>query len=265
MIASICTRLSKLPVCSNITKALYKALHKTLCKKISLNTDEANKLLEGVYTKPGGTIAWQRNAKAPSQDLSVIIPFYKTEQFAVRCIESVLTQQISFSMEVILVDDGSPDRCGQILDSYADRKNVVVVHQKNSGLSASRNNALAIARGEYVLFLDSDDYLVSNSLQVLMEYANKYDADIVEGGVFTFNDADVRKNYVHQFEVSTKGRNMFGYACGKLIRARLFDNVQFPVGFWYEDSIIHSLITPMANTTVCVPELIYAYYKNYSS
>ena len=262
MIASICTRLSKLPVCSGIAKAIYRSLSKTMYKPISTSTTDAQRKIDSVYTKPTGTIVWNRNPKEQRVDVSIIIPFYKTEQYAVRCIESILTQQASYSVEVILVDDGSPDRCAEILDSYAQIENVTVIHQKNAGLSAARNTGLAEAHGEYVMFVDSDDYLLPNAIQTLMDYARKHSADIVEGSHQTFTDKGVRNRYCHEYEVATSGAKMFGYAWGKVYRADLFDTVSFPTRYWYEDTITHAIIYPHARTTVCLPEIVYGYFIN---
>ena len=101
--------------------------------------------------------------------LSVIIPIYKVENYLERCVKSVLNQDYR-DFEVILVDDGSPDRCPQICDDLArmdDR--IVVVHKTNGGLSAARNSGIEIAKGEYLVFLDSDDQWAEDKLRPLME------------------------------------------------------------------------------------------------
>lgn len=90
---------------------------------------------------------------------SIIVPVYKVEQYLDRCIQSILKQTFT-DFEVILVDDGSPDNCGVICDNYAAKDDrIVVLHQINQGLSAARNNGLDIARGEYICFVDSDDWI----------------------------------------------------------------------------------------------------------
>ena len=89
--------------------------------------------------------------------LSVIVPVYNVEKYLARCIDSILSQSYQ-SLEIILVDDGSTDSSGQICDTYAAKyRQIKVIHQKNQGLSAARNAALKIARGEYYSFIDSDD------------------------------------------------------------------------------------------------------------
>ena len=90
--------------------------------------------------------------------ISVIVPIYNTEKYLARCIESILCQTYT-NLEIILVDDGSPDSCPRICDEYAEKdERIKVIHKPNGGLSDARNSGLKIANGEYVIFLDSDDY-----------------------------------------------------------------------------------------------------------
>lgn len=111
---------------------------------------------------------------------SIIIPVYKVESYLEECVNSVLHQTFS-NIEVILVDDGSPDRCPQICDDYAEKDSRVwVIHQKNSGLSMARNAGLKAAQGEYILFLDSDDYyLTDRFLEVVREHIGSADLDVI--------------------------------------------------------------------------------------
>lgn len=124
-----------------------------------------------------------------SPRLSVIIPVYKVEECLDQCVESVLTQSFS-DLEVILVDDGSPDACPAICDAYAARDSRVrVIHQKNLGLAGARNTGLRHARGEYVAFLDSDDYVLPEAYAKLHAKAVEHDADIVFCQAQYFDDA----------------------------------------------------------------------------
>ena len=101
--------------------------------------------------------------------LSVVIPIYNVEDYLERCIDSVLNQNVD-EIEIILVDDGSPDKCPQICDSYATKfSNIKVVHKKNAGLSAARNTGIELATGKYITFLDSDDAWMQNKLSHIMQ------------------------------------------------------------------------------------------------
>lgn len=110
---------------------------------------------------------------------SVIVPVYKVEQFLDQCVESVL--QLKTDFELILVDDGSPDRCGEMCDEWARKDTRIrVIHQTNSGLSAARNVGIQNSKGDYILFLDSDDYLDAAETERLLEKCNG-DVDVVVG------------------------------------------------------------------------------------
>ena len=111
--------------------------------------------------------------------LSVIIPVYQAEQVLEKCIDSVLAQSFQ-DLEIILVDDGSTDRSGVICDNYAKQDSrIKVIHKKNAGVSAARNSGLSLASGEYIAFVDSDDYLEPNMYQSMMDKMLKYNCDVV--------------------------------------------------------------------------------------
>lgn len=113
--------------------------------------------------------------------LSIIVPIYGVEQYLRKCVDSLLAQNIpSSEYEIILVDDGSPDACPQICDSYAEAyENIRVVHRENGGLSAARNSGIEVAKGEYVMFVDSDDYIEPNVLGGLIEQVVRDNLDVL--------------------------------------------------------------------------------------
>ena len=114
--------------------------------------------------------------------VSIIVPCYKVEQYLPVCIESVLGQTYD-NWELILVDDGSPDRSGEICDQYAAKdKRINVIHKPNGGLSSARNAGLDMMNGEYVTFLDSDDFWHKDYLRVMMKHIDDEKADIVQCG-----------------------------------------------------------------------------------
>ena len=101
--------------------------------------------------------------------ISVIVPVYKVEKYIHKCVDSIINQTYK-NLEIILVDDGSPDECGKICDEYAEKDNrIIVIHQKNSGQCVARNMGLKKMSGEYVAFVDSDDYLEKDYLQKMRE------------------------------------------------------------------------------------------------
>ena len=110
--------------------------------------------------------------------ISVIVPVYKVEKFLARCLDSIISQTYE-NMEIILVDDGSPDSCGSICDEYAQRDaRFRVLHKENGGLSDARNCGVEIASGAYIAFIDSDDYIAPNYVEYLYRLLVDNDADI---------------------------------------------------------------------------------------
>ena len=125
--------------------------------------------------------------------VSVIVPVYKVEPYIRKCMDSLVNQTLNFKkeMEIICIDDGSPDNCGKILDEYEQKySGVKVIHQKNGGLSNARNAGLDIATGEYITFADSDDYLDIHAYETAYNYAKKDDVDILQFGCRDFEDGN---------------------------------------------------------------------------
>lgn len=107
--------------------------------------------------------------------VSIIVPIYNVEQYIPKCIESILAQTYR-DFELILVDDGSPDNCGKICDEYAKQDSRVhVIHQENKGVSAARNAGISLAKGEYIMLVDSDDFITENMLEKCMTVLQKAD------------------------------------------------------------------------------------------
>ena len=127
--------------------------------------------------------------KVMSPKVSVIIPVYKTEKYLDECVASVIAQDYE-NLEIVLVDDGSPDRCPEMCDSYAQKhENIVVVHKANSGLGLSRNAGVDASSGDYVFFVDSDDKVDGDhAISLLVENALETEADVVVGCYRRFND-----------------------------------------------------------------------------
>ena len=116
--------------------------------------------------------------------ISVVVPIYNVEHYLERCLDSIISQTYT-NLEIILVDDGSTDRSGAIADAYAAKDSrVKVIHQKNGGLSIARNTGIEACRGEYLLFIDSDDYIAPNMCECLLSHLTEADADIAIGGFY---------------------------------------------------------------------------------
>lgn len=120
--------------------------------------------------------------------VSIIVPVYKVEPYLRRCLDSIVNQSYA-NLEIIIIDDGSPDACPQICDEYANKDNrIVVVHKKNGGLSDARNAGLDICKGEYISFIDSDDYVDSNYIESLIEPTEKKSYDFIIADYLSSNE-----------------------------------------------------------------------------
>jgi len=173
--------------------------------------------------------------------LSVVIPVYRVEQTLNRCLQSVVSQSLD-DFEVILVDDGSPDACAQLCDEWAQRDpRIIVVHQSNGGLSAARNTGIEHASGDYITFIDSDDYIGPDTLTAVMNRMG--DNDLVEYPAFCFFGAPYQQRLDFDDVVYTDATDYWlrskayrhCYACNKVFRRELFSDVRFPVGRVFED------------------------------
>ena len=120
--------------------------------------------------------------------VSVIVPVYKVEKYLRECIDSIISQTYR-NLEIILVDDGSPDNCGQICEEYAKRDSrITVYHKENGGLSDARNYGIARSHGEFLTFVDSDDVIKVNFVETLLGLIHKYDADIATSSYVQFSN-----------------------------------------------------------------------------
>lgn len=201
--------------------------------------------------------------------VSIIVPVYKVEKYLHQCIDSVLSQDYT-DIELILVDDGSPDQSGAICDSYAVQdKRVKVIHKENGGLSSARNAALPYVCGNFVFFLDSDDYLAPSAINHLMSLQLKTGADIVVGNYYyTYSDHEtpVETPFADDsvFDNQTAMSHLAvgeiqNFAWGKLIRTEIAMKHLFPEGRLFEDHYWAHLIFADAKTTAVssVPVLHY--------
>lgn len=128
-----------------------------------------------------------KTAKTTQPKVSIVVPIYNVEKYLHECVDSILAQTLK-EIEVILVDDGSPDNCGAIVDEYAKNdKRVVPVHQKNGGYSKAVNRGIDLARGEYIGIIESDDWIEPDMYESLYQNAKKYNTDVTKGGFYYYN------------------------------------------------------------------------------
>lgn len=206
--------------------------------------------------------------------ISVIVPVYKVEKYIRRCIESILKQDFT-DYELILVNDGSPDNSPTICKEYAKKhKNIVLINQKNQGLSKARNTGMDNAQGEYILFLDSDDYIEQGMFKHLVYLAEKHKADIVSSHHKDDYDGKiVVKDSFDDFECTgleaakyvLEGKKIPGTACAKLIKKECIGDLKFQVGKIYEDAFFIPELFLKVKKVYVSSEQFYVYYHRKNS
>lgn len=203
--------------------------------------------------------------------LSIIIPVYGVEETLGRCMESIVGQTLT-DMEIILVDDGSPDRCPQMCDEWAQRDSRIrVIHRQNGGLSVARNTGLDVACGEYLTFVDSDDFIGMDTYLPLIEHLTAHpDIDIVEYPCYWHYGA--KNQQVLNFKDRTYTDSMsywleghayeHTYAWNKIFRSSVFEGIRFPVGQVFEDVPTLALLLQKEPCVATTSKGLYYYCQN---
>ena len=206
--------------------------------------------------------------------VSIIVPVYKVEEELCRCVDSVLRQTLT-DIEVILVDDGSPDKCPRICDDYASRDpRIKVVHKVNGGLSDARNYGLDKATGEYVMFVDSDDYIEIDSCERLYRMAVDSEVDMVLGDWRVTPGPDKPDHYSvleggkpysssEFIKTVLSAGEWYPCACFMFCKLSLFNDndLRFAVGLLHEDMEMQPRIFLAANYIVCLKYKFYNYIQ----
>lgn len=209
--------------------------------------------------------------------VSIIVPVYNVEKYVERCLQTLM-QQTYENIEIIIVDDGSPDRSGAICDEYALKDpRIHVIHQMNQGISGARNTGLEAAKGEFLAFVDSDDWVSPEMVEVLLNLMKQYEANISvcgteicsdKGHVAFHSDAldetcvYTRDEAMEELLDDQKIRNVLW---NKLYSKNLFDGIRFPVGRVFEDIAITYRVIDRANRIVYSGSPLYCYFKSDNS
>lgn len=202
--------------------------------------------------------------------ISVIVPVYKVEPYLRKCLDSILGQTYR-DLEILLVDDGSPDACPAICEKYAARDpRVQVIHKENGGLSSARNAALDICTGDYIGFVDSDDWIEPEMFETLITGLTEAQADIAVCGRFEeyqghsvahrWPEARVMDREEALGELLRNDR-LQNLVWDKLYRRALFEGIRFPVGKTFEDMAVMHWLFLRAQRVVCLPEAMYHYLQ----
>ena len=209
--------------------------------------------------------------------VSVIVPVYKVEPYLRKCVDSILSQTYQ-NLEIILVDDGSPDNCGAICDEYAKQDACIkVIHKPNGGLSDARNAGVDVMTGDYVAFVDSDDWIMPRMYETLLQMLKQFQADMAFGAVADDLEQDGKVTTV---KVSNYGDEPFSEsaveamrryfhgswaAWDKLYKADLFRDIRYPVGEINEDEAIVLQLLSKCTRVCYTNEVFYHYMRRPSS
>lgn len=205
--------------------------------------------------------------------VSVIVPVYKVEPYLRTCLDSIAAQTYQ-TLEVILVDDGSPDRCGEICDAYAEKDcRFFVIHQPNGGLSAARNAGVKAAKGKWICFVDSDDAVHPDYVLALYEACRKTGSDLaicrhctqINEMKSEIPDMSVYTPYEISRELNREGDNFLAVAWNKLYAAYLVKETPFPEGRVHEDEAVAHRLLWNCKKCVVIEKKLYFYRQRESS
>lgn len=210
--------------------------------------------------------------------ISVVVPVYNAEQYLTGCLDSILDQTFT-NFEVICVDDGSPDNSAEILNKYVQQdRRVKIIRQKNQGVSISRNNAIERACGEYIFFVDSDDYIVPQALEFLYRAITEQNADIACANFCYTSERYKRMEFVLQYQniskrifanplytYFTQRKIIYGMIWNKLYKSDMVKNTKFIPDRLFEDEIFTALIIEKCQKLIHVDFDVYYYFGNSES
>ncbi len=200
------------------------------------------------------------------KDLSIIVPAYNAEKTIVQCIQSVIEQKTKYDYELIIVNDGSTDKTRSIVENICD-EHLVLIHQENRGFSGARNSGIDVSVGEYIMFLDSDDYLVGNCIETMLDKIIEEKADIVQAGHYSFVDGNIlsRNEVKLKSRIYSDTRDIVcnpGYPWAKIYKRTMFSELRFPLNVWFEDTIVCMILYRMCKKMVVMEDIVYAYRIN---
>lgn len=212
--------------------------------------------------------------------ISVIVPVYKVEKYLEKCVDSIISQTYD-NLEIILVNDGSPDKCPHICDRYKETDGrIKVIHKENGGLSSARNAGLAMCSGEYIAFIDSDDCIAEDYIEKLYSAMETENADIaICDFLYTGLLAQYNKKYnslrfprfiangremLHRYYEYENGTALV-VAWGKLYRRELFRTLRYPVGRIHEDEFVFAELMLNCKKAVWIEDKLYFYLQRENS
>lgn len=241
--------------------------------KLLVNRNKTVEIIEETSARRKLEEAWKKkdlnicgnNIVDPQYDLMIIVPAHNVEKYIEACLDSIINQKTKYSYVVNVIENASDDNTKCKIEKYKKHDNVIYESIESRGLSVARNYALKHITGRYLMFVDSDDILPENAIDVLLDKAFEYDADVVEGNVETFDDSGAivkRTAFAESLDCEDVAHSMLGQAWAKVIRSEIFKELVFPEGYIYEDSIISYCINQVYEKKYHVSDIVYKYRYN---
>lgn len=271
--------------CSILAKIAYflycvffgvKKIKRKKTKKI-MKVSKAKEIVNGVYPRLDSKPVYDNKAIDSSVDLSIVVPVYNYVEIIKDNIDAILNQKTKYNYEVIIVDDGSTDGAGEVINKYENNSKVKLIYQKNAGIGAARNTGINNAIGKYIMFVDCDDIVHDDIVETLLNKAYSNDYDMVmcahdlskekNGQIFDIIPNIYPKYNLMGYKNGDKIMNLAGLPWCKVYKRELWNNVRFFPGYWYEDTIIQFLIFTQCKNYAYISKIEYEYKwyeKNFS-
>lgn len=271
-----CSILAKIAYFLYCVFFLVKKIKRNKTKKI-MKVSKAKEIVNGVYPRLDSKPVYDNKAIDNSVDLSIVVPVYNYVELIEANINAILNQKTKYNYELIIVDDGSTDGASEVIKHYENNSKVKLIYQKNAGIGAARNTGINNAVGKYIMFVDCDDIVHSDIVEILLNKAYSDDYDMVmcahnlskerNGQIFDIIPNVYPKYNLMGYKNGDKIMNLAGLPWCKVYKRELWNNVRFFPGYWYEDTIIQFLIFTQCKNYTYIPKIEYEYKwyeKNFS-
>lgn len=197
--------------------------------------------------------------------VSIIVPMYNVENYIEECINSIINQRTNYSYEIIAIDDGSTDNTSNIIDNYKNISNLTIIHQNNQGLGQARNRGIEISRGKYIIFVDSDDLLPHNAIEILCQAIASSDYDVIIGNQIDYTETNKFTNRLGKIQVNDKSKNKFSTAPGvfwkRIYKKSLFAHFSNIEGVRNEDTVNAFLLPIYVSKIGKIDNVVYIYRR----
>ena len=231
-------------------------------KKMGAMDPKLPEALQQFSPCPHTSAVLERSRDWPEKNVavSVILPVYRTKPYIRQCLQTLLNQETETDYEIVVVEDGCPEQTLLEVRELLSDSRIQMIRQENKGFSGARNTGISRARGEYLIFVDSDDYVSPWMLETLLNPLRTGKAALSAAGYTELKESSGRTRDKLLLEGAAQGPyGITGFPWAKAFRRELFDRVKFPEGYWFEDTIMKHLIAPLAGQIYCCGRPVYIY------